>query len=41
MLVSFIESSIDFRQFQNSLFSESATVFSSAKNLKLANSFFL
>ena len=38
MLVSFIVSSIDFRQFQNFLLSESSTVFSSSKSLELTNS---
>ena len=41
MLVSFIVSSIDFRQFQNFLLSESSTVFSSCKSLEFTNSFFL
>ena len=41
MLVSFIGSSLDFRQFQFFLLSKSLTVLSSSKSLELTNSFFL
>ena len=41
MFVSFIVSSIDFRQFQNFLLFESPTVFPRSKRLELRNPFFL
>ena len=41
MLVSFIVSHIDFRQFPIFLLSESSTVFSSSKRLESTNSFYM